>query len=76
VSDTPGVPRGINAEGLKRRNFDAQQIRNIKNAYRVIYRDGLKLSDAIAELEQRVVTQPELEILVESLRSSERGIIR
>jgi UDP-N-acetylglucosamine acyltransferase len=76
VSDTPGVPRGINAEGLKRRNFDAQQIRNIKNAYRVIYRGGLKLTEAIAELEQRVATQPELEILVESLRSSERGIIR
>jgi UDP-N-acetylglucosamine acyltransferase len=76
VSDTPGVPRGINAEGLKRRNFDAQQIRNVKNAYRVIYRGGLKLTEAIAELEQRVATQPELEILVESLRSSERGIIR
>jgi len=76
VSDTPGVPRGINSEGLKRRNFDSTQIRNIKNAYRVIYRNGLKLSDAIAELEQRMATQPELEILVASLRSSERGIIR
>lgn len=76
VSDTPGIPRGINSEGLKRRDFDTAQIRNIKNAYRVIYRNGLKLTDAIAELERRVVTQPELEILVESLRSSERGIIR
>ena len=76
VSDTPGIPRGINSEGLKRRDFDTAQIRNIKNAYRVIYRNGLKLTEAIAELERRVVTQPELEILIESLRSSERGIIR
>jgi len=76
VSDTPGIPRGINSEGLKRRDFDTTQIRNIKNAYRVIYRNGLKLTDAIAELERRMVAQPELEILVESLRSSERGIIR
>ena len=76
ISDTPGIPRGINSEGLKRRGFDADQIRNIKNAYRVIYRDGLKLTEAVAELEQRAGTQPELKILVDSLRSSERGIVR
>jgi len=76
VAGTPGVPRGINSEGLKRRDFDAGQIRNIKNAYRVIYRQGLKLADAVSELEQLVAEQPELEILLESLRSSERGIVR
>jgi len=76
VSGNPGVPRGINSEGLKRRGFDADQLRNIKNAYRVIYRDGLKLAEAVAELEQRLAPQPELGILVESLRVSERGIIR
>ena len=76
VSGNPGVPRGINSEGLKRRDFDAGQIRNIKDAYRVIYRQGLKLADAMIELEQRVADQPELELLVETLRSSERGIVR
>ena len=76
VSGMPGVPRGINSEGLKRRDFDAQQIRNIKDAYRVIYRRGLKLEDAIQELEQRFASQPELGILLESLRASERGIVR
>lgn len=76
VSGTPGVPRGINSEGLKRRDFDAQQLRNIKDAYRVIYRQGLKLEDAIQELEQRSASQPELRILLESLRASERGIVR
>lgn len=76
MSGTPSVPRGINSEGLKRRDFDTQQIRNIKDAYRVIYRNGLKLDEAISELEQRVAGQPELEILLESLRGSERGIAR
>ena len=76
VSGNPGVPRGINSEGLKRRDFDATQIRNIKDAYRVIYRQGLKLDSAMNELEQRVAEQPELEILIETLRSSERGIVR
>jgi len=76
VSGNPGVPRGINSEGLKRRGFDADQLRNIKNAYRLVYRDGLKLTEAIAELEQRLPTQPELGILIASLRMSERGIVR
>ncbi|MGI9272872.1 MAG: acyl-ACP--UDP-N-acetylglucosamine O-acyltransferase [Woeseiaceae bacterium] len=76
VSGNPGVPRGINSEGLKRRDFDADQIRNIKDAYRVLYRNGLKLADAVAELEQRVDDQSELELLIASLRSSERGIVR
>ena len=76
VSGNPGVPRGINSEGLKRRDFDAGQIRNIKDAYRVIYRNGLKLADAITELEQRSAEQSEVRLLLETLRSSERGIVR
>lgn len=76
VSGTPGAPRGINSEGLKRREFDTQQIRNIKDAYRVIYRQGLKLDDAVQELERRAPDQPELRILLDSLRTSERGIVR
>ena len=76
VFGTPGVPRGINSEGLKRRDFSTEQIRNIKEAYRIVYRRGLKLDEAIAQLEQRLADQPELAILLESLRSTERGIIR
>jgi UDP-N-acetylglucosamine acyltransferase len=76
VFGTPGVPRGINSEGLKRRDFSTEQIRNIKEAYRIVYRRGLKLDEAIVQLEQRSADQPELAILLESLRSTERGIIR
>jgi UDP-N-acetylglucosamine acyltransferase len=76
VSGNPGVPRGINSEGLKRRDFTAEQIRNIKDAYRVVYRQGLKLADAIDQLAARAATQPELGVLLESLRDSERGVIR
>ena len=76
VYGTPGVPRGINSEGLKRRDFSTEQIRNIKEAYRLVYRRGLKVDEAIVQLEQRLADQPELAILLDSLRSSERGIIR
>jgi UDP-N-acetylglucosamine acyltransferase len=72
----PAAPRGINSEGLKRRGFDADQIRNIKNAYRLVYRKGLKLSEAIDEIAARSETQTELKIFLDSLRSAERGLIR
>ncbi len=76
VSGTPGAPRGINSEGLKRRDFSAEQIRNIKDAYRLVYRKGLKLSEAIDEIAARCESQPELELFLDSLRSSDRGIVR
>ncbi|MEL7186832.1 MAG: acyl-ACP--UDP-N-acetylglucosamine O-acyltransferase [Pseudomonadota bacterium] len=76
VSGTPAVPKGINSEGLKRRDFSSEQIRNIKNAYRLVYRKGLKLNEAIAELEGLVGERPELNVFLDSLRSSERGIVR
>ncbi|MDH3532531.1 MAG: acyl-ACP--UDP-N-acetylglucosamine O-acyltransferase, partial [Gammaproteobacteria bacterium] len=76
VSGSPGVPRGINSEGLKRRGFDAQQIRNIKEAYRLVYRKGLKLAEAMEEIADRYAGRTEVELFLASLRSSERGLVR
>ena len=76
VSGQPAKPKGINSEGLKRREFSSEQIRNIKNAYRLVYRKGLKLSEAMQHLELELDSQPELALFLESLRSAERGIIR
>jgi UDP-N-acetylglucosamine acyltransferase len=76
ASGQPAVPRGINSEGLKRRDFSTQQIRNIKNAYRLVYRKGLKLSEAIDQIEAVISEQQELVPFLETLRSTERGIIR
>lgn len=69
-------PKGINAEGLKRRGFTPIQLENIKQAYKILYRNGLSLADAkvfIGELSQE---QPELGLFVEFFEQSTRGIIR
>ena len=76
MSGTPAAPRGINGEGLKRRGFSADQIRNIKDAYRLVFRKGLKLADAMEEIRARLPDQPELEIFLASLQSSDRGLAR
>ncbi len=76
VSGSPATARGINSEGLKRRDFSAEQIRNIKNAYRLTFRKGNKLADAIDEIAGLSQGHPELVVFLESLRSSERGLVR
>ena len=76
VMGTPAVPRGINAEGLKRRGFSGEQIRNIKDAYKVVYRKQLRLEEALDELRRREPEQPELSPLIRSISDSERSIVR
>jgi UDP-N-acetylglucosamine acyltransferase len=76
VVGTPAVPHSINSEGLKRRGFSPEQIRNLKNAYRVLYRSEMKLADAVEELKSRVATQPELKIFVDFIGESTRSIVR
>jgi UDP-N-acetylglucosamine acyltransferase len=76
VGGTPPAPHGINAEGLKRRGFTSTQIANIRHAYKLLYRSGLKLSEALAEIEALAAEQPELEIFAASIRDATRSILR
>ena len=76
VSGTPVQPHGINSEGLKRREFSAEQIRNIKNAYRVLYRSELRLEEALVQLRELGASQPEVALMTRFLEQSERSITR
>ena len=76
ISGRPAEPRGINAEGLKRRNFTAEQVRNIKEAYRIVFRQARRLDEAIAELTPIAAAQPELKPFLDSLRFGSRGLAR
>jgi UDP-N-acetylglucosamine acyltransferase len=76
VSGRPAQPRGINSEGLKRRGFSAAEIRAVKDAYRVVYRQGLTLDAAIAALDADEARATSAAIFVKSLREGSRGLIR
>lgn len=69
-------PRGINSEGLKRRGFTPEQIENIKNAYRILYRQGLFYAEAKEQIIALSETQLELKPFVNFFQESTRGIIR
>lgn len=79
-SGNPCVPVGINVEGLKRRGFTSESISALRDAYKIIYRRGLSLSDACAELRARQASEPAvasaLQPLLDFIESSKRGIIR
>ncbi len=72
----PAKPHSINAEGLKRRGFSPQQIRNLRNAYRTLYRSGLRLEDAVERLAEAARDQPEVRLLVDFIPQSTRSLVR
>ena len=76
VSGNPAAVRSINAIGLERRGFDKDTIKAIREAFKVIYKRGLNLQEAIEELEMMKEQCEELQVLVDSLQASERGIHR
>ena len=74
----PAVPRGINAEGLKRHGFGDSQRKKIKQAYRALYRKELSFSEAIEHLLVESISDSNLKTMADfCIRSqSGRGIIR
>jgi len=72
----PAEPHSVNSEGLKRRGFDAAQIRNIRRAYRILYRSGLKLAAAMEQLEAAALEQAEIRPFVDFIKRSTRSIVR
>jgi len=72
----PVTPHGINSEGLRRRGFSTESISLIKKAYKTIYRKGLTLAEAMAELEPVAQEDTGVAALVESIQAASRGIIR
>ena len=76
VAGNPAEPNSVNAVGLSRRGFTPDQIRNVKNAFRVLYRSDLLLAEAVARLTELGKTQPEVAALVEFIGRSERSLIR
>ena len=69
-------PFGINVEGLRRRGFSAEAMTAIKRAYKTLYKSGLTLDQAKAQLAERAKTCAEIGVLTEFLQGCTRGIVR
>jgi UDP-N-acetylglucosamine acyltransferase len=69
------TPRGLNLVGLRRAGFSAADIAALKKAYRLLFREGLTLEDALERIEEETATE-HTRHLVEFVRGSKRGIAR
>ena len=71
-----GRPRGVNAEGLKRRGFDAERISAIKRAYRALYVSGAKLDEAKQQLVALAQDSTDVREVLEFIERGERPLLR
>jgi len=76
VAGHPAHARGVNTEGLRRREYSDQQISRIKKAYRTLYGSDLLIKDAISQIETDCAECPELQPFVQFLRATERSFVK
>lgn len=76
ASGNPAEARGMNFEGMKRKGWSSQTINDLRRAYKIVFRDGLTLEAAYPLLDELAETTPEVQVFVDSLRASTRGITR
>lgn len=76
VDGMPAKAVTINKEGLKRHQFTAEEIKAVRQGFKVLYHSGLTLDEAKAELKHLAENQPVLDLLNNFLPNMRRGLIR
>ena len=76
IAGNPAKPNSINSEGLKRRGYTPGQIRNLRLAYRILYRSELKLAEAIVRLTELARDNAEVQPLLAFIDASTRSLVR
>lgn len=76
VNGNPASSHGINLEGLKRRDFSKATLQALVSAYKIVYRQGLVVEEALQQIKPMVSEIPELQLFIDSIESSTRGIVR
>ena len=76
VSGNPAFAVGLNTEGMKRCGYSKEAMQALRDAHRTVYRRGLNVKDALAELSDARQAHPQVETFAASVEASEWGIIR
>jgi UDP-N-acetylglucosamine acyltransferase len=76
VGGKPTRPHGINSVGMERNGITVDDVRLIRNAYKIIYKMNLRLEDAIEQINTLATGSLELTEMVNFLRNVRRGILR
>jgi len=76
VVGNPLEVKGLNSVALRRSNMEPETRSALKHAFRILFRDGLSTPDALCQIEAELAKLPEIEVLVQFVKSSERGICK
>jgi UDP-N-acetylglucosamine acyltransferase len=76
VSGYYAKPFGLNTIGMKRRGFATETLVNLRRAYKMIYRKGYTIKQALLELESLLASCPEIQVMIDFIQESNRGIVR
>ena len=76
VSGNVAKPAGLNKEGLKRHNFPGDVVKKLRKAYKIVYREGLILNEALQKLEPIAAESAEVAAFTAFIQGSQRGIVR
>ena len=76
VSGNPAKAHGINKEGMRRKGWSQETIKALDEAYRLVFRSGLLRDEALTELKKLVGAEPKVQLLIDSITNSKRGLVR
>lgn len=77
VSGNPAKSHGLNIEGMRRKGWSKQTIDYLRQAYRIIFRSGLTKEEAIINVTEQILPhEPLVQLLLDSLINSQRGLVR
>lgn len=77
ASGNPAHAAGLNVEGMRRKGWSKETIQGLLESYKIIYKQGLTVNEALERLENQILpTVPEVQLLIDSLQKSKRGIVR
>jgi UDP-N-acetylglucosamine acyltransferase len=76
VAGNPARAIGLNKEGIRRRGLDEQAVQDLREAHRVVYRSGLGVAAAVAQLRELAERSAAVGLFVRSVEASKLGIVR
>ena len=77
VSGNPAHAFAMNVEGMRRKGWTKDVIQALRQAFKLIYKEGLTTEQAIQQIRAEILPEvPEVQLLVDSLEQSKRGIVR
>ena len=76
VAGNPTKQAGLNSIGLERKGFSKDELSNLKKAYKIFFREGLRAEEAVEKIKSECAQDKNIDTFIESIQSSQRGVIR